>query len=62
MRRVEQTIASVGGALPGELVVREAKYNGTEVCVTGECLVETVPGNALALDDAGNYHDADSGM
>ena len=62
MRRVEQTIASVGGALPGELVVREAKCNKTEVCVTGESLVETPPGNALGLNDAGNYHNADSGM
>ena len=27
-----------------------------------ECLVETTPGNALSLDNTGDYHDGNSGM
>ncbi len=30
--------------------------------MTCECLVETAPGNALGLDDTGDYHDANNGV
>jgi hypothetical protein len=38
MRRVEETAASVCSAFAGELVVREAKCNKAEICVTDEHL------------------------
>jgi len=42
MRRVKETIASVCSAFAGKLVVREAKCNKAEICVTGERLGEAV--------------------
>ena len=62
MRRVEQTVAGVSGAAACELGLGKAKRNEVEFRVTRECLVETAPRNALGLNDAGNYHDANSGM
>jgi hypothetical protein len=42
MRRVEETVTGVCSASASELVVREAKCNKTEICVTRER-----PGEAL---------------
>lgn len=62
MRRVEETVASIRGASAGEPVVREAECNKTEICMMGECLGEAAFRNWLGLDDAGKYHNTNSGM
>ncbi len=67
MRRVEQTVAGVGGATTAKAGVGKAKCDKVNICVTGECLVESAPGNfapgnALGLNDTSNHHDANSGM
>jgi hypothetical protein len=61
MCRVEETVASVCSASAGELVVREAKCNKAEICVTGERLGEALR-NWLGLDNAGNDHNVNSSM
>lgn len=43
LRRVEQTIASVGGATAGEFGVGKAKCNKMNVGAMCECLVKTAP-------------------
>lgn len=62
MRRVEETIAGVGGATAGELGVGEAKCDKMKFRVTCEFLLETAVGNALSLNDTGDHHDANSDM
>ena len=62
MRRVEETVAGVCSAATGELIVREAKCNKAEICVTGEHLGEAALRNWLGLDNAGNYHNVNSSM
>ena len=62
MRRIEQTVTCICVAAAGKLGVRKAKCNKMNLGVIGECLVETASGNALGLNDSGDYHDADSSM
>ena len=61
MCRVKETVASVGGACAGELVIGESKCNKTEPCVMGE-MVKIASGNGLGLHNAGNNHDVNSEM
>jgi len=56
MYRIKQTVANVDTTFTNELVVREAKYNELEACVTNESLSKTTFGNRLYLNDAGDYH------
>ena len=63
MRRIEETVASVGGTTAGKLSVRKAKCNKVKFCVKCKCLVESAASrNTLCLNDTGNYYDVDSGM
>ena len=63
MRRVEETVAGVGGATASKLGVRKAKYNKIKFCVKCKYLVESAaPGNTLCLNNTGNYHDVNSGI
>ena len=62
MRRIKKAVTSVSSTSTSELVIREAKCNKTEFCATSECPDVTALGNGLGLDDAGNYHNANSGM
>lgn len=62
MRRIKQTVASVGGASINELIVRETKYYKTEFYVISKRFKEIDLEDELNLNDFSNYYNANSNI
>lgn len=63
MRRIEKTVTGVSGATAREFGFGIAECNKMKICVMCESIVETTTlGDAIGLNDACDYHDANSGM